>query len=86
MLIGLIWIHWFADFFCQTDKMAINKSKSIYWLTIHVFVYFGHCPLCVLKCLSNENISDQEEMELRFKSEGMINSQELGWHFPRKVE
>lgn len=35
----LVIIHWVADFFCQTDDMAINKSKSNYWLTIHVLVY-----------------------------------------------
>ena len=39
MLIALIWIHWFADFFCQWDQMAIQKSKSPLWLTTHVFVY-----------------------------------------------
>lgn len=37
--IVLIIIHFFADFFCQTDEMAMNKSKSNYWLSIHVGVY-----------------------------------------------
>lgn len=31
--------HFVADFICQTDKMAINKSKDINWLSIHVSVY-----------------------------------------------
>lgn len=35
----LIVIHFVGDFFFQTDKMAINKSKSNYWLTVHVSVY-----------------------------------------------
>lgn len=32
-------IHFIADFLCQTREMATNKSKSLYWLTIHVLVY-----------------------------------------------
>lgn len=39
LVIALIALHWFADFFCQTDKMAINKSSSNFWLTLHVIVY-----------------------------------------------
>lgn len=31
--------HFFADFIFQNDKMALQKSKSIYWLSIHVLVY-----------------------------------------------
>lgn len=31
--------HYVADFLCQTRQMATNKSKSIYWLTLHVLVY-----------------------------------------------
>jgi hypothetical protein len=32
-------IHFVADFLCQTREMATNKSKSLYWLTLHVSVY-----------------------------------------------
>jgi hypothetical protein len=39
----LVWTHFFADFFadfvCQTDKMATQKSSSFKWLTIHASVY-----------------------------------------------
>lgn len=39
MIFLLIWTHWFADFVCQADKMAINKSTSLNWLASHVSVY-----------------------------------------------
>lgn len=39
ILFGILIIHWFADFFLQTDQMATNKSTSNYWLTKHVLTY-----------------------------------------------
>lgn len=38
-LIALVWIHFVADFVLQTDKVAINKSKSNLTLLQHVIVY-----------------------------------------------
>lgn len=35
----IIAIHFFADFVSQTNEMAVNKSKSIYWLSLHVVTY-----------------------------------------------
>jgi hypothetical protein len=38
-VIGIIIIHLLGDFVFQTNEMALNKSKSNYWLTLHVLVY-----------------------------------------------
>lgn len=35
----IIFIHWIADFVFQSRQMGENKSKSNYWLTIHVLTY-----------------------------------------------
>lgn len=39
MMIVLIWMHFISDFIFQTDMMALNKSKSNKWLTIHIAAY-----------------------------------------------
>lgn len=39
MFYAILFVHWFADFVCQTRQMASNKSSSILWLSFHVGVY-----------------------------------------------
>lgn len=38
-VIFLLFVHWFADFVCQTRWMAQGKSKSFSILLIHVCTY-----------------------------------------------
>ena len=35
----LLLAHWVGDFAFQTSPMALNKSHSLKWLTIHTVVY-----------------------------------------------
>ena len=48
IILLIILSHWFADFFLQSYNMSVNKSKSIYWLTIHINTYiYGLIPLMI---------------------------------------
>ena len=35
----VMFYHWLFDFVFQNDKMAINKSTSFKWLSVHCLVY-----------------------------------------------
>ena len=35
----LCFVHYIADFFCQSHMMSISKSSSNRWLTLHVSIY-----------------------------------------------
>ena len=39
IIVLYLFIHWYADFVCQTDKQAKNKSTSIKWLLKHTSIY-----------------------------------------------
>jgi uncharacterized transporter YbjL len=44
VILTILLAHWFSDFILQTSDMAMNKSKSNYWLSLHVFYYtIGMC-------------------------------------------
>lgn len=39
IILGILFTHFVADFIFQTDKQALNKSKSNVWLSAHVTSY-----------------------------------------------
>ena len=39
IILLIMFIHWFADFICQSDEIAKNKSKSFSALTKHTAIY-----------------------------------------------
>ena len=39
MILSLIWIHFVADFIMQSDRVALNKSRSNLILLQHVAIY-----------------------------------------------
>jgi len=50
VLLLIIIIHFYCDFCLQSDEMAVNKSKSNYWLSLHVAVYTSVTFLAWLFC------------------------------------
>lgn len=59
IVLGILYIHWVADFVCQTDFEAQNKSKSNVALLQHVSKYsiLWLIAICYYKIL-NKNVSD----------------------------
>jgi hypothetical protein len=51
LFIYFLLIHWLADFVCQTDWMARNKSTDLHALFSHILVYTSviYCGL-ILVC------------------------------------
>ena len=39
IILWILFLHWIADFVCQTDKMALGKSKNWNDLLNHTFTY-----------------------------------------------
>lgn len=39
LILSILSLHWIFDFLLQTDKMALNKSKSLSYLIFHSSVY-----------------------------------------------
>lgn len=41
LVLWVLIVHWFADFVCQTDEVALNKSHSLPHLAYHSLIYAG---------------------------------------------
>jgi hypothetical protein len=50
LILGMLFIHWFADFVMQTDWQATNKSKNWKALLSHTYIYsmWFFCGMAVL--------------------------------------
>ena len=67
-VIAIIWIHFIADFVCQTRWMADNKSKDAKALLYHVAIYtLCLCPLGIQWAVVNGGIHAIQD---RFESIG----------------
>ncbi len=52
LFVALLWVHWLADFVCQTHWQASNKSKSLNALGRHVASYTAILALFSVLILS----------------------------------
>ncbi len=55
IILSILFIHWFADFVCQTDQMAQGKSKNWGDLLSHTFFYslIWMIPICIIIGITN---------------------------------
>jgi uncharacterized membrane-anchored protein len=52
IVLALLATHFVADFVCQTHEQATNKSKSNYWLSMHVATYTLVLAACTFAILA----------------------------------
>ena len=57
-LLMLLTAHWIADFVCQSDWMALGKSKRFLPLFVHVGLYTVVMTLALLYWVSTYAITD----------------------------
>jgi hypothetical protein len=55
MIYIIILAHWIADFICQTNWMAQNKSKSYKALSLHILSYTTALALVMFLLTQNPN-------------------------------
>ena len=55
MIYIIILAHWIADFICQTNWMAQNKSKSYKALSLHILSYTTALALVMFLLTQNTN-------------------------------
>lgn len=55
LILVILFIHWIADFVCQTDRVATNKSKDWSVLSEHALIYgiVFFVPIVVMAHLSD---------------------------------
>ena len=53
LVLYLLFVHWLADFFLQSDWISQNKSISNRALSLHCLVYFMTFFLCTLGLYPN---------------------------------
>jgi len=56
-VIYLLFLHFLADFVCQSNWMAINKSKSDFALSVHVITYTSVLAFGLLLVSFTNNMS-----------------------------
>lgn len=57
-------LHWFADFFCQTEKMALGKSTNLEDLLMHVAAYSGIMSIATLLYVFIADLSEFHAFKL----------------------